>query len=148
MLDCQTEAREKAMKNLEKANALSASDKRKYKRILAFLTSVKKEILANNLEDGEPAFAYVNQEFDSRVKAMKEGVAKTSSRVHHLFEFTNQAFAEGNEMLVLVTELTVNSYSARYISTFGCEDYHKYNQVLMVSERQEDLREEVAKLGL
>jgi MoxR-like ATPase len=148
MLDCQTEAREKAMKNLEKANALSTSDKRKYKWILAFLTSVKKEILANNLEDGEPAFAYINQEFDSRVKAMKEGVAKTSSRVHHLFEFTNQAFAEGNEMLVLVTELTVNSYSARYISTFGCEDYHKYNQVLMVSERQEDLREEVAKLGL
>ena len=51
-------------------------------------------------------------------------------------------------MLVLVTELTVNSYSARYISTFGCEDYTHYNQLLMVSERQNNIKDEIAGLNL
>lgn len=56
--------------------------------------------------------------------------------------------ASSNEMLVLVTELTVNTFSSRYISTFGCADYQKYNQLLMVSDRQATLKDDIAKLVL
>lgn len=148
MLDRQAEAREQVMKNLEKANSLSGADRRKHKRIYVFLTNVKKEILAENVEDGEAAFAYVKQKFDGLVSDMKEAVSKTSYRIHHLFAFVKEAFSEGNEMLVLITEFTVNAASSRYISMFGCEDYNKYNEVLMVSKRQEDLREEISELIL
>lgn len=146
MLEKQADARSHMMKNLEKANSLSAADRRKHKRILTFLTNVRKEMLSQNIEDGEAAFAYVKKAFDERVAGMKEAVSKTSLRLHHVFRFVNTAFSEGNEMLVLVTELTVNAYSSRYISMFGCEDYHEYNRLLMVSKRQEDLRDEIAKL--
>ena len=146
MLDKQLKAWDTIMKTQEKANALSSSQRRMHKRILTFLTTVRKNMLEENIADGEAAFSYVKQEFDGKVAAMKEAVSKTSDRIHHLFEFANAAFAEGNEMLVLVTELTVNGSSSRYISMFGCEDYHKYNKLLMVSERKEDLRDEIEKL--
>lgn len=146
MIDVQENARQNILKNLEKANSLSASDRRKHKRIIAFLTSVKKEMVQANVPDGETAFAFVKSEFDQRVNGMKENVANTSARIHNLFEFVHQGFAEGNEMLVLITELTVNKYSSKYIGMFGCEDYQKYNEILMVSERQEDLRGQIADL--
>ena len=146
MLEKQLQARDTIMKNQEKANALSSAQRRMHKRILTFLSTVRKNILEENIPDGETAFSYVKQEFDGKVAAMKEAVSKTSGRIHHLFEFANAAFEEGNEMLVLVTELTVNASSSRYISMFGCEDYQKYNQLLMVSERKEDLRDEIEKL--
>lgn len=146
MLDKQAQARDQLMKNLEKANSLSGAEKRKHKRIYAFLTTTKRELSEQNVADGELAFASVKERFDRLVADMKSAVAKTSERIHYLFEFVSQAFEDGNEMLVLVTEFTVNPESSKYISMFGCEDYHKYNEVLMVSKRQEDLRDEIANL--
>lgn len=150
MLDRQTEAREKILHHLEKANSLSSEDKRKHKKILVFLRSVKKELLEEGiaLEDNDKVFVYIKDRFDGEVAGMKESVTRTGDRLHYLFTFANKAFEEGNEMLVLVTELTVNKYSARYISMYGCEDYRKYNQLLMVSERQQDLKEEIRDLML
>ena len=59
-----------------------------------------------------------------------------------------EAFAEGNEMLILVTELTVNRASTQFIATFGCPDYQRHNQELMLSERQDDLKAQIAALDL
>ena len=79
---------------------------------------------------------------------MKTATARTKERLHALFSFTEAAFAEGNEMLILVTELTVNTASARFIAMFGSEDYQKHNEALRLSERQEDLMQEIAALEL
>lgn len=148
MLEVQADARTKAMHNLEKANALSSSDRRQHKRIIAFLTEARKALVSENQVAGGDAFALVKQMFDRQVEDMKKRVAETGQHLHHLFTFAGKAFADGNEMLVLVTELTVNTYSARYISMFGCEDYTHYNQLLMVSERQNNLKDDINRLNL
>ena len=51
-------------------------------------------------------------------------------------------------MLILVTELTVNKYSSRFISMFGSDEYHKYNELLMISERQNDMKEQIKNLEI
>ena len=51
-------------------------------------------------------------------------------------------------MLVLVTELTVGAYSAKFIARFGSEDYQKYQKELMLTERQSDMLEEIKKLDI
>ena len=148
MLDVQAEARVKIMNNLEKANSLSTSDRRMHKRIISFLNRMKKELVSGQIEDGETAFAYIKTEFDKQVADMKEQVTQVGEHLHNLFTFAEKAFADGNEMLILVTELTVSKSSAKYISMFGCEDYQKYQQMLMISERQSDMREAIVELGL
>lgn len=147
-LDTQTEARQKLIHKLERANSLSVADRRKHKRILAFLTTEKKALVAGQISDGAKAFEHLQMQFNAQVAEMKGQVEVTGERLHHLFSFASRAFEEGNEMLVLVTELTVNTYSARYLSMFGCEDYSRYNQLLMVSERQNQMRDNIAKLQL
>lgn len=148
ILEKQTEAREKLLKSLEKANSLSASDKRKHRRILYFLNVARKELYVGEAASGQQAYEQVKSKFNREVLHMKEETQTIQSMLKQLFGFTQKAFGEGNEMLILVTELTVNIYSARFIGMFGSEEYNKYNQQMMLSERQADLKKEIAALEL
>lgn len=79
---------------------------------------------------------------------MKERTVQVGERLHALFVFMEETFADGNEMLIFVTELTVNDYSARFIGMFGSEDYNRHNEELMITERRNELQEEIAALEL
>lgn len=138
---------DKRMHALEKANSLSANTKRIQKRCMQFLSTTKKELIEQGISD-ENAFSSVKDKFDGQVSDLKNQVGRVSEMLHHMFTFSSQAFEEGNEMLIMVTELTVNDYSARYIASFGSEDYQKYNQLLMLSERQAVMKESIEKLDL
>ena len=147
-LEKQIEAREKLLGSLEKANSLSEQDKRKHRRILKFLTTIKKEAYLGEAVTGWQAYEQVKETFNQKVLGMKEESQRVQDMLHWLFFFVERAFGEGNEMLILVTELTVNTYSARFIGMFGSEDYKKYNSQMMLSERQTDLKKEIAALEL
>lgn len=143
LLKEQSERREKKLEALQKAGSLSKADRRKEKRVLAFLQEEEKRCLL-----GENAFAGVEQRFKERVAAMKQETATVGERLHNVFAFLEEVFSDGNEMLIFVTELTVNDYSARFIGMFGSEDYRRHNEKLMISERKNELQEEIAALSL
>ena len=143
-----SEARKKNMDSLEKAGALSVPEKNKLKRIVQFLEEAQKEIYTLESKNSEEAFSAVKEKFDVQVQKMKQETMNIKTRLHNLFIFSEEVFKEGNEMLILVTELTVNEYSARFISMFGCEDYQKHNEELMLTERQGELQKEIAELDL
>lgn len=143
----QAEAVQIRLEKREHANALSVEDKMLLKRQKRFLTEVKKEIALLPDTDGEAAFSHVKERFDSEVAKMQQETEAVSAMLRHLFDFASQAFEGGNEMLILVTELTAGDYSARYINLFGCEEYHKYNALLMLSERQSDMKERIRRIS-
>ena len=148
ILDTQIEGRKKLMKNLERANSLSATEKRKHNRVLRFMQDIKKHLMEKGVSDKEVAFEHISKEFNEQVADMKDSVSKTDGMLHNLFEFTVKAFGEEKELLILVTELTAGETSSRYIGMFGCEDYNQYSDKLMVSKRREDIREAISKLEL
>ena len=86
--------------------------------------------------------------FDSETADFRVRAARTKKRLENLFTFVENAFVEGNEMLILVTELTVNNDSARFIGQFGCPSYERHNSELMLSERGGDLQKEIEGLHL
>ena len=65
-----------------------------------------------------------------------------------MFSFVEDTFGEGNEMLLLVTECTVQADCAAFINTYGCEDYVRHNEGLMLTERGDVLAEEIRSLDL
>ena len=46
-------------------------------------------------------------------------------------------------MLILVTELTINPHSARFISRYGCKEYFAHNKELLFYERQKEIIREM-----
>ncbi|MBO5725079.1 MAG: hypothetical protein J6S58_09650, partial [Lentisphaeria bacterium] len=94
--------KKKQMISLERSNALSKEDRKKYKWVLRFLQEAKRQVYTAAVTDGKEAFALMKVKFDETVAEMKEDTSKTGKELHNLFVFVEQAFEEGNEMLILV----------------------------------------------
>ncbi|MGN1147156.1 MAG: ATPase, partial [Lachnospiraceae bacterium] len=145
LLEKYMQTKEKQLYSQEKAGALSTADRKMHKRILQFYGEVQKELLRQAPAE---SFPVIKAEFEKCTGAMKKQTLRIKERLHALFVFVEAAFAEGNEMLILVTELTVNTKSAEFIARFGCEDYQRNNEKLMLSERQEEMQKSIAELAL
>ena len=65
-----------------------------------------------------------------------------------MFVFCEEAFGEGQEMLILVTELTISYYGARFISRYGCKEYFAHNKELLFYERQQEILSQLEELDL
>ena len=130
------------------AGSLSEREQRGGRRLIRFLEEERKRLLLESLSGEKEAFGLLKKSFDTQTEEFRRRVQLTRQRLSNLFAFVEDAFAEGNEMLILVTELTVNNDSARFIGQFGCDAYEKHNQELMLSERGGSLMEEAASLNL
>lgn len=145
-LEMQAEGRRRLIDTKQAAGSLSDADRKKYKRILAFLEESRKELNVSNAASGEEAFTLVKTKYDGELAALKRQTGETEEELHALFAFVEEAFGSGNEMLILMTELTVNVQSAQFIATFGSEDYKKHNSELMLSERNDDIMARIMEL--
>ena len=72
------------------------------------------------------------------------GSASISAQISRIFTFVEESFGDGNEMLLLVTELTVNREAAKFIAEHGCEEYYRYNKRFLLYERNRELADELA----
>lgn len=148
LIEKQADARRKLIESMSKAGTLSNEDKRKNRAIIRFLEEGAKRVRIESKEDADSGFMLLKAVFDKEVENMKSENAKIKNRLHNLFEFVEFSFRDGNEMLILMTELTVNVYSARFIGMYGSEDYKNHNDELMLHERQDDILQEIAELDI
>lgn len=152
-LDKQAEGRKKLLENLQTANSLSDADRKKHRSVIRFLEESRKELYTGDAQTGTEAYDFLKARYSGRVEKMKQETAGVQQELHALFAFAEEAFAgadgvSGNEMLILVTELTVNSFSSQFIATFGSPDYKKHNEELMLTERSDDIKAQIAELKL
>lgn len=143
LLAGQAQARVKSMESLQKAGALSARDKRKNRAMIRFLEDILRQLRTQEVEDGEAAFGRVKNAFDEQVAAYKRDTGLVKERLHCLFGFVEDVFGSGNEMLLLMTECTVQPECAKFIATYGCEDYQRHNEELMLTERGDSILEQI-----
>ena len=68
-----------------------------------------------------------------------EGAACAAEKLENAFTFCESAFGQGQEMLILVTELTLSEPCAWFIATFGSAGYVRHNKGLLFHERQREL---------
>lgn len=135
------------MERQEAASGLSGADRRKWQYMIRFARDVSQKIRLAAADSEEAKFAVIQAEFGSRVSAMQEEAKAIGRRLEHMFTFVEANFGDGNEMLVLVTELTVNYSSARFIAEHGCDLYYKYNKKFLLYERNRMLMDELEKLA-
>ncbi len=91
------------------------------------------------LAGAEEPFAVLRRSYEQALGQHKEDLKKVREELDNVFAFVEAVFGSEQEMLILVTELTVRYYCARFISQFGCEAYFTHNRELMFYERRKDL---------
>ena len=99
-------------------------------------------------ENGTAAFVLLKADFDKRTKALKKHAEDAGKKLSNMFKFCEDVFEEGQEMVILVTELTISYYGARFISRYGCKEYFAHNKELLFYERQKEIISELEDLEL
>lgn len=105
---------------------LSADARLKYETVLEFL----------HRHENYSDFASVKADYDKLVADMKVAASEARVKLDHLFAFVEKVWGEGQEMVILVTELTIGFYSSRFIARYGCDAYYRNNDSLKLYERR------------
>ena len=129
-----------------RASSLSAAKQHTLLKVIAELENDRAELLKKGGADGETAVALIKQRFAQNLKGLKDGAARGGRELENVFSFCEQAFRDSDEMLIFVTELTVNYFSARFIGHYGCDKYYLHNKELQFQERNEELVQRVNKI--
>ena len=129
---------------VEKAAGLLSADKKlAYERAAGLLEAVVRDAegKAVSFDDVKAAFGGMLDKLDVKTDAAAAGL-------DNVFKYVEQAFGDGQEMLLLVTDLSVNHYSMAFINNHGCERYFAHNEKLLFGERGDDLADRINRLNL
>lgn len=81
--------------------------------------------------------------FDIQRKTLEAIEEKTAAALEHAFDFMEQAFEGGQEMVVFVTDLSTVAESARFLAEHNCDRYLQYNQELLIGSKRAELLAEL-----
>lgn len=128
------------------SSSVSMEDQRKLIKTAAALEKMKTAVADET--NGGKAFDTIRAEYNTMVKRLKSDATAAGKRMTNAFCFIEEALGDGQEMLVFVTELTLNKAAAMFISHYGCKEYFKHNKNLLLHERGVEITRELEKLNL
>ena len=110
-----------------------------WERIFAFW----KENTPDTGLDVKESFAQAKAGFDRQRETLEDAEKKAMNALEHAFDFMEQAFENGEEMVVFVTELTLSPEAAMFLAEHTCERYMTYNEQLLIGKRKRELLSEL-----
>ena len=148
LLDDVIAAKRNELDTGKRANSLSDDRRRILHGTINDLESSAKAIVQAGEATGDEAFEILRTDFNKRRDEHIKKTAWIDSELENMFDFAEEVFADGPEMLIIVTELTKGFYSAHYISRHGCSKYFEHNKELLFYERQSEILREIEDLEL
>lgn len=114
------------------------------KTIEEYYLAVREEHITDAMEGIEKIRCLFAQE----PKLLESLADKMTKKLKKAFDFVEEAFGDGQEMVLFVSEITANSRLSGFIGTYGCEPYFYYSEKLLSGRREKALQEECRKLLL
>ena len=144
----QIAAKQKAIQTAKTAGTLSQDDLRALHSAIEALEAEKAILQKEKPQTAADAFKLLKADFDKRTKALKKTADAAGKKLSNMFIFCEKVFEDGQEMVILVTELTISYYGAHFISRYGCKEYFAHNKALLFYERQKEIIMELEDLEL
>lgn len=144
-LDKQIKLKRSAMDHGRKAGNLSANAQYISNSAIAFLEEVQGILVRGEEKNG---MAALKTAMDSRNAALKTKTEQAGEKLTNMFCFCEEVFGEGQEIMILVTELTISADTTRFISRHGCEAYFAHNKDLLLHQRQKEILSQIDTISL
>ncbi len=140
--------KQKVLDQGKRSSSMSKDNIYAHSALIATLGELRALMAEKAPKDANASFALIKKVFDDKVKAMKDSSVEIGKRLSNAFKFLEVAFGGGQEMLIFVTELTINRYAASFISRYGSAEYFKHNKDLLLYERHKDIIREIEVLNI
>ena len=135
--------RQNAMKTAKDAGHLDVTERDLRTREVNALQTYRSRLVDRDVPD-DAAFDAVKEWFGEEVERRSELAAQTARMFDNAFRFLEETFAQGQELVMFVTEVTAGYDTSWFVENFGCDAYFRHNRELFFDETQSRIRESIA----
>jgi len=142
-LDRLIAVRQEAMKVAKDAGHLDKESRDLMMRELNALQSYRARLVDEDIAEHD-AFEAVKGWFNTEVELRRELAIQTSSMFDNAFRFLEETFAQGQELVMFVTEVTAGYDTSWFVENFGCDAYYRHNRELFFDATQKRISDSIA----
>ena len=131
----------------EKQQFVSKAQSDRARSLNEKLKECAKKIAAGETDNIEETalFALAKEPFDAQCEKLQSLENQGIETLEHAFTFMEQAFSDGQEMVVFVTELTITPEIAVFLSEHRIERYETYKNQLLIGTKRAEILSEIAR---
>ncbi len=133
------------MKNAKDAGHLGRPQQiRKQKEIAALEAFVQTLGAAESEpETREAVVDRIRPQFLAITEEREQLADSTGQKFDHVFRYLEEAFGQGQELVIFVTEITAGKATSWFVENFGCDAYYRHNRELLFDDTRRRIAEEV-----
>lgn len=141
-LEATLRAQRAQLKEREEAQLLGREEAQRERGLLLRLQELCGEMLRERRAD----YSFLKQRFAISEEERRAREQETDRHLTNVFRFLAETFGEQQELVLFLSELDAGYYSLRFVQETGNEAYYRYNHILLLKDRREELKEEVMRL--
>lgn len=134
------------------AGLISREDEKIKRLVIALLHECQDEILRQSsgtaiTGDDEQGIDIAKSWFNQRESGRQDQIKKTGTHLTNSFDFLEETFGDSEslsgsqEMVIFLTELSKAYHSLKFVRETGNEAYYRYNKLLLLNDRKQELKE-------
>ena len=137
---------EEELTRLLRARMIDRDHERIERRVCMRLREMEKTLALEGTRDPKADFMILKKSFDNAEKERQEEIRRADRHLTNSFRFLSSTFGEGQEIVLFLSELTAGYYSLKFVNECGNDAYYRYNRLLLLKERREELQQEAVQL--
>lgn len=128
------------------SSSIDSEQEKRLKKLIRFSEGLLPDLASQ--ADLKSGFQFLKDRYLSLENAYQVRGREIAERLDNVFRFLEACFEGGTEMLVFLSELSINPYTANFVSKFACKEYFAHNKKLLSYERREELLHKIESLEM
>jgi len=135
------------------AQMLDRQEKRELALTIGAMNELQKTLALAGFRAGDSdqseenaAYECMKTWFSGREQSRQAHIRETGKHLTNCFTFLSETYGEGQEMVLFLSGLNGNTLATSFIRDCGNDAYYRYNKLLLLKDRRNELREQILSL--
>ena len=143
VLTAQKKQMEEELRRALLSGMTGKQEEKVHRKVITALSQLIQKLAVLDTHDTETDYEQLREWFAAREQKRLDGIQQAGQHLTNSFAFLSHTFGEGQELVIFLSELAAGYYSLKFVSECGNESYYKYNSLLLLKDRREELQESI-----
>ena len=136
---------ENDLESARKAELLTRNEEKTFLRVNTFLENIWLKMEGITQAECD-IYEKVKEAFSGEADGLEKQTETVSQTLQNVFDFMEAAFYNSQEMVMFVSGMNTDFYCVRFLETYECERYVRYNRDLLFEDVSQQIRRRIEEL--
>ena len=143
ILTAQKKQMEEELRRSLLSGLMDRQQEKVHRKVITAVTQLIQKLVVLDTHDTETDYTQLREWFTAREQKRLREITQAGQHLTNSFAFLSHTFGEGQELVIFLSELAAGYYSLKFVSECGNEAYYKYNSMLLLKDRRQELQESI-----